>query len=796
MMELERPGEEKKKRQEAKAVATSASIGIFVALESHAQQEELSLSLSLISSEVKAFEEDDVNEDGLEMAQEMLNMPTGEPNDELLDDGEFDALTRNDIEDPLNGVEYEDKDFDDNNDGDADGMAHEGRHGIQPIRYFVPTEAQSQYLKKGLVFPDKKSLGEAVKIFSFKRHLNYSVTRSGGKSYEATRVKHDNGCPWRVRACLKANLGMWLITKYDGDHSCATPSMSQDHRKQKALAMHRPIPNNDSDMQFLRLFWAFKPCIDAWAHLKPWIQLDDTFLYGKYHHTLLIAMGQDGNSNIVPLAFAIVEGETQEAWAWSIRCLAIVEDEAVGWQPELGHHVYCICHVVSNFNIKFRSNPLKKLLKDAAHVFQAHVVDKTMRAIYELNDKAGRRLDQIPCEKWCRTYDEGRRYRHLATNLANCMNNVLKGVWSMPIMALVQSTFCICMRDKITKPAGDGVWHARTVQSTHVIVVSFSPYGFRLSMCSRYHFHPIAGEEYWPEVPGQRLRPNPVALRPPGRPRSTRIHNEMDWKQKGEKPKGNPAEKTMKSEIAMNVVETSSLLHCPIDTAWVQCDPLVQRGSVGSCNPRASLVQFLVEAVQGTNDTKRVASSGGQTSSMFDPLPQTIVPDSCIVPKVDVQDNMDVKRHKNALSETIFTLDHIALSRFLTGISTVGCDPTVGIPVRNLDCGSTLPCSAGQGFLNNYNDIVYEWYADSGLTDAEDTYNEVMVDSHYGYDFAMNGMSLGQRDFTQVGKPRCSRQPTLHLLQHSGICHYLSTVAGSALLYFYASQQDKVTFTV
>ncbi|KAF7827520.1 putative polygalacturonase [Senna tora] len=83
----------------------------------------------------QAFEGDDINEVSLEMAQEMLNMPTTEPNEELFDDEEFDALIGNDIEDPQSGVKYEDEDFDDNSDVDADG--------IQPIRYFVPTEAQS-----------------------------------------------------------------------------------------------------------------------------------------------------------------------------------------------------------------------------------------------------------------------------------------------------------------------------------------------------------------------------------------------------------------------------------------------------------------------------------------------------------------------------------------------------------------------------------------------------------------------------------------------------------------------------
>ncbi|KAF7801849.1 uncharacterized protein G2W53_040960 [Senna tora] len=49
------------------------------------------------------------------------------------------------------------------------------------------------------------------------------------------------------------------------------------------------------------------------------VQVDRTFLYGKYIHTLLIASSQDGNSNVVLLAFAIVEGETLKTWAWFLK---------------------------------------------------------------------------------------------------------------------------------------------------------------------------------------------------------------------------------------------------------------------------------------------------------------------------------------------------------------------------------------------------------------------------------------------------------------------------------------------
>ena len=63
---------------------------------------------------------------------------------------------------------------------------------------------------------------------------------------------------------------------------------------------------------FERVFWAFKPCIDGFNYCRPIVQLDGTFLTGKYHRTLLTTIGQVRYQNIFPLAFAIVERETKE----------------------------------------------------------------------------------------------------------------------------------------------------------------------------------------------------------------------------------------------------------------------------------------------------------------------------------------------------------------------------------------------------------------------------------------------------------------------------------------------------
>ena len=59
-------------------------------------------------------------------------------------------------------------------------------------------------------------------------------------------------------------------------------------------------------------FWAFGPCIRGFRHCKPMISIDATHLYGKYKGKLLIAMATDGNNEVYPLMFAIVESGEQD----------------------------------------------------------------------------------------------------------------------------------------------------------------------------------------------------------------------------------------------------------------------------------------------------------------------------------------------------------------------------------------------------------------------------------------------------------------------------------------------------
>ncbi|XP_016168186.1 uncharacterized protein LOC107610689 [Arachis ipaensis] len=145
---------------------------------------------------------------------------------------------------------------------------------------------------------------------------------------------------------------------------------------------------DESTEYFQRLFWTSPPCVKAFKYCKPLISIDGTHLYGKYGGTLLLAIAQDRNSNILPVAFALVEGENGESWAFILSHLrqhvtpqegilvisnrhndtkAALEAPDSGWQPPHAYRAYCIRHVAANFALSFKGQDARQMLANAAY---------------------------------------------------------------------------------------------------------------------------------------------------------------------------------------------------------------------------------------------------------------------------------------------------------------------------------------------------------------------------------------------------------------------------------------------
>ena len=388
---------------------------------------------------------------------------------------------------------------------------------------------------------------------------------------------------------------------------------------------------------FGRVFWAFGPAIEGFKYCRPLIQIDGTHLYGKYKGKLLTALSIDSNGHIFPLAFAIVEGENTSSWSWFLWALreyvtdregiclisdrhrgiiAAINNEEIGWAEPKAYHRYCLRHVASNFNSKYKSKQLKDLVFRAGNQHQRRKFIRNMKELKKLNPECLEYFSDIDLNKWTQSHDNGYRFGWMTINAAECLNGVFKRARMLPITSIVRLTFYRTIlyferrRQEISEALDRGDMYteyamrklkrwekratAHTVTSVDRETQSFevrtgismvSPYkgqniqvvclkegtcscnkwqSFKipcshviaicnymrlsyvhlideyyklshLKLCYECRFHPIQHPDYWPELSFTEVHPNANLLREHGRPKTSRIHNEMDWREAGTK---------------------------------------------------------------------------------------------------------------------------------------------------------------------------------------------------------------------------------------------------------------------
>ncbi|XP_065616488.1 uncharacterized protein LOC136061944 [Quercus suber] len=159
------------------------------------------------------------------------------------------------------------------------------------------------------------------------------------------------GMLFKSKASVHKKHGLWQISKCTASHNCSSLQVATDGQimdsKFISIALEKYVREDltrkflaalsDADPDTVTMlkcdprvprtcifnpaFWAFRPCIRGFRHCRPVISIDAMHLYGKYKGKLLIAMATDGNNEVYPLTFAVVESESTETWGWFLACL-------------------------------------------------------------------------------------------------------------------------------------------------------------------------------------------------------------------------------------------------------------------------------------------------------------------------------------------------------------------------------------------------------------------------------------------------------------------------------------------
>ncbi|XP_025635509.1 uncharacterized protein [Arachis hypogaea] len=293
-----------------------------------------------------------------------------------------------------------------------------------PSNYSLTGETE---LELGLKFLNKEAAMLAVKNYNIRRSAEFKVIESDHTRYADATI-----CVKVLQGFVESAYGykisykkVWLM-------------------KQKAIA--RIYGDwDDSYNQLQRYFNALQTFIPSFKHCKPLVSVDRTHLYGKYTITLLMGIAQDGNNNILPVGFALVERENTDAWYFFLTNLRRHVATQPGVLPISDRHAAIKAALERDgCGWEHNSKEAKRNLVNAYSKTQEQA--QYYLELISAEDPATSSammayIRGLEPPKWLQHRDEGRRYDHMTTNLSECINSVLKGTRNLPVCAIVKSTY-------------------------------------------------------------------------------------------------------------------------------------------------------------------------------------------------------------------------------------------------------------------------------------------------------------------------------------------------------------------
>ncbi|RYQ89457.1 hypothetical protein Ahy_B09g096091 isoform E [Arachis hypogaea] len=348
----------------------------------------------------------------------------------------------------------------------------------------IPIVADGEFAV-GMEFSSRESVIRAMKEYSIRRSVDYRVYESEPLTFYAKCTQYGSGCDWLIRDHSKLDSN--TITEaikplVEADPSLKVKSVIADvqakfnytvsYRKAwlaKQKAVEKIFGGWEASYEALPIWF------EAMCHKEPSAivhfetmnayQGDDLVSDIRVLHRVFWSyypFSQDGNNNIVPIAFAIVEGETSDAWHFFLSNLrqhvvtrdgvglisdrhesinAAVERSNGAWSPPRAFHMFCIRHIESNFLRKFKAPYLQKLVVNIGYSRTVREYEVRYQRLRERGEAYTNWLNRIPREQYALAFDGGYRWGHMTTNLVECINSVLKGARNLPITALVKATF-------------------------------------------------------------------------------------------------------------------------------------------------------------------------------------------------------------------------------------------------------------------------------------------------------------------------------------------------------------------
>ncbi|KAL3505546.1 hypothetical protein ACH5RR_030928 [Cinchona calisaya] len=244
------------------------------------------------------------------------------------------------------------------------------------------------------------------------------------------------------------------------------------------------------DSSFHRLFVSFHASISGFQQgCRPLIFLDSTILYSKYQGTILAATAADGNDGVFPVAFAVVDEETDENWHWFLSQLksavsasgqiTFIADFQKGIRESLRdifgkdcYHGYCLRYLAEKLNKDLKgqfSHEARRLmvqdLSAAAYAPNLEAFERCAENIKAISPEAYNWVIRSEPAHWANAFFGGARYNHMTSNFGQLFYCWVSEVDELPITQMVDVLRGKMMELIYTRRVDSSQWTTRLCPS-------------------------------------------------------------------------------------------------------------------------------------------------------------------------------------------------------------------------------------------------------------------------------------------------------------------------------------------
>ncbi|KDP28012.1 hypothetical protein JCGZ_19092 [Jatropha curcas] len=243
------------------------------------------------------------------------------------------------------------------------------------------------------------------------------------------------------------------------------------------------------DSSFHRLFVSFHASITGFEQgCRPLIFLDSVPLNSKYQGMLLAAISIDADDGIFPIAFGVIDAETDDNWHWFLselksaiatsRQITFVADFQNGIKKSFAevfdkcYHSYCLRHLAEKLNRdlkgQFSHEARRFMINDfyaAAYAPRLEGFQRSVENIKGISPDAYNWVVRSEPEHWANAFFGGARYNHMTSNFGQQLYSWVSEAHELPITQMIDALRGKMMETIYTRRVESNEWMTKLTPS-------------------------------------------------------------------------------------------------------------------------------------------------------------------------------------------------------------------------------------------------------------------------------------------------------------------------------------------